>query len=202
MHRFLAFLRSILAMPCLAGGAFSITFAAESGNLGEIARTPDRVAPGELRQGGVFEASVGFNIPDPNVAIEPPSIELPPFVRLVRQRVDVGEERTRVTLRIAFDTSRNGHFQGNIRFRGGLYASDIAVDFTVAAPQPGQPRVLILDLSGNHAVESGDRLTRRRGGTEGGRWLGAYWAGDGRRLRRGSPRAPRLRVKPLPQGHG
>lgn len=159
MHRFQAFLRSILAMLCLAGGALSITFAAESGNLGEIARTPDRVAPGELRQGGVFEASVGFNIPDPNVAIEPPSIEMPPFVRLVRQKVDVGEERTRATLRVAFETSRIGHFQGNIRFRGGLYASDIGVDFTVVAPQPGQPRVLILDTPWTHyGVEDASML--------------------------------------------
>ncbi len=159
MHRRLIFLRSTLAMLCLAAGALHITFAAESTNLGEIVRTPDRVAPGNLRQGGVFEANVGFNIPDPNVAIEPPSIEMPPFVRLVRQKVEVGEERTRVTLRIAFDTSRNGHFQGNIRFRGGLFASDIGVDFTVVTPKPGQPRVLILDTPWTHyGVEDASML--------------------------------------------
>lgn len=159
MHRFLTFLRSSLAMLCLVVGAFSITFAAESVNLGEIIRTPDRVAPGELRQGGVFEASVGFNIPDPNVAIEPPSIEAPSFVRIVRQKVEVADERTRITLRLSFDTSRTGHFQGNIQFRGGLYASDIAVDFKVVTPQPGQPRVLILDTPWTHyGVEDASML--------------------------------------------
>lgn len=161
MHRFRfpAFWRSAFALFCLLVVAAPIASAAESTGLGEIARTPDRVAPGELRQGGVFEASVGFNIPDPNVAIEPPSIEAPSFVRIVRQKVEVSDELTRVTLRIAFDTSRTGHFQGNIRFRGGLYASDIGVDFTVVAPRPGQPRVLILDTPWTHyGVEDSSML--------------------------------------------
>lgn len=137
-------------MFCLVAWAPPNTFAAESASLGEVGRTPDRVAPGEVRQGGVFEASVGFNVPDPNVAIEPPSIEAPSFVRIVRQKVEVADERTRVILRLSFDTSRTGRFQGSIRFRGGLYASDIGVDFTVVAPQPGQPRVLILDTPWTH----------------------------------------------------
>ena len=119
--------------------------AEDSTNVGDIRRMPDAVLLGEFQRESIVEAAVGFTAPDAVVQLQTPSIDLPPFLRLIRQTAAAEDQGIRFAVRFALDTSRTGTFRGPIRFRSGLVVSEIPVEAVVIAEDPSKPRVLILD---------------------------------------------------------
>src|SRR5262245_11788144 len=103
-----------------------------------------RVNVGAIAEGSTLVITDGKDVTGLSVKIEPP-----PFVRIDRIHIDqqdYGEQKTvRCGFEIHLDTRKAGELKGDItiEFAGGKHA--IPVTATVAAPQKGQTRVLIVE---------------------------------------------------------
>ena len=139
--------------------------AEDSTNVGDIRRMPDAVLLGEFQRESIVEAAVGFTAPDAVVQLQTPSIDLPPFLRLIRQTAAAEDQGIRFAVRFALDTSRTGTFRGPIRFRSGLVVSSYCpADFNLDGGVDGS------DVSSFfESWEAGDSLAdvNRDGGVDG-----------------------------------
>ncbi len=132
--RIAAFGLLLLAMPLFAG---------------PLTPQPDRMAFGRVNVGAVAEGSVMVITDGKDATGLAVKIEPPPFVRIDRIRIDqqdYGEQKkVRCGFEIHLDTRKAGELKGDIsiEFAGGKHA--LPVTATVAAPQKGQTRVLIVE---------------------------------------------------------